>query len=245
MSGKTRRHAVAWDGVVIPLHRTESTSIWHSSFTQTNKQIMALHNSFILKSQAVKLRLVAGHSWKSLGNRVQWERVLKKPHGLNDIFIVLQAIFFHHQMVSRRSSSKLPTKCKCQKKKKSKWQCIKTTQSRNPRGNSLSKLWMGHSVVPTATAQTSIQTCYDLPASGRRQWFTRGAEKGVSHLLCLFLRMVKGRSSPTSRWRSGRTFATWKVFVLGVSELIDMLVKERLITSPPLFLFYQEPATCS
>ena len=120
MSGKTRRHAVAWDGVVIPLHRTESSSIWHSSFTQTNKQIMALHNSFILKSQAVKLRLVAGHSWKSLGNRVQWERVLKKPHGLNDIFIVLQAIFFHHQMVSRRSSSKLPTKCKCQKKKKKK-----------------------------------------------------------------------------------------------------------------------------
>ena len=91
--------------------------IWHWPFAQTNKRIMALHNSFILKSQAVKVRLVARHSWEWLGSRGTVQNGLKKPHGLNDIFVVLQAIFFHHQMVSRRSSSKLPTKRKCQKKR--------------------------------------------------------------------------------------------------------------------------------
>lgn len=54
---------------------------WHFTTIKTKKR------------QVMKVRLVARHSWKSLGNGVQCKRVLK-PHGLGDIFLLLQVIFF-------------------------------------------------------------------------------------------------------------------------------------------------------
>lgn len=193
-----------------------------------------------------------------IGKQSTVQKSFKKPHGLNDIFVVLQAIFFHHQMVSRRSSSKLPTKRKCQKKKErereGKLQCIRTKQSSNPRGNSLSKLWMGHAVVQTATAQTFIQMGCDLPTAVQRVVIhTWCWERPWVTCLCVFLQMAMGRSSQTSRWRCSYRWTTvycenicdtesLRFRYFGVNRHVS---RRKTHNTFPHRMFYQEPATCS